>query len=323
VSRLKRVAVTALGTCGLVVATATPAWAGGGHGVSGSVGYNPSSIGALVNVLSGSPGGGSGPAPGGYAGGGNHSSGGGGSGHSSGGGGGPTGPPPYIYLPTGLVPGPNGQQGLYAVVNPNNTSGANTAACGGTAFCFVPMGGPTPAAVKGPTGPPPPSPGQLALQAANQLNLVAPRIQTSPNTLDGHSPDTPVNFLTWLWLGGGLSPQSVTASAGGVSATTTATPTSQVSFEMGDGGSVSCNGPGTPWSLALDPTGGGADPSGCAYTYHQSTDGRGPFTITATVGYTVSWTSNVGQSGTLPGLTARSSAALNVDQIESVVTRSS
>lgn len=321
-SRLRRSAFTALATCGLVVGTAAPAWAIANRDASGSVSYNPSGIGALVNVLSGSPGGGSGPTPGGYAGGGNHSSGGGGSGHSSGGGGGPPGPPPYIYLPTGLVPGPNGQQGLYAVVNPNNTSGANSAACGGTAFCFVPMPGPAPAP-KGPTGPPPPSPGQLALQAANNLNLVVPSIHTSPNTLDGHSPDTPVNFLTWLWLGGGLSPQSVTASAGGVSATTTATPTRQVSFEMGDGGSVSCNGPGTPWSLALDPTGGGTDPSGCAYTYHQSTDGRGPYTVTATVGYTVSWTSNVGQRGTLPGLTARSSAALNVDQIESVITRSS
>lgn len=319
--RLRRSAFTALGTCGLVVGTAAPAWAIANRDVSGSVSYNPSGIGALVNVLSGSPGGGSGPTPGGYSGGGNHSSGGGGSGHRSGGGGGPTGPPPYIYLPTGLVPGPNGQQGLYAVVNPNNTSGANTAACGGTAFCFVPMGGPTPAATKGPTGPPPPSPGQLALQAASNLNLSAPAIHTGPDTLAGHSPDAPVNFLIWLWLEqGGYGPQSVTASAGGVSATTTAIPTGQVTFDMGDGGSVTCNGPGTPRSLAIDPTGTTPSPSGCSYTYHHSTDQRPPYTITATINFAVHWTSNVGQSGTLPGLTASSSTPLNVDQIESVIT---
>lgn len=306
-----------------MMATAAPAWANGTISTSGSVGYNPSSVGSLVNVLLGSPGGGGGG--GGSPSAGSHGSGGGPSGGSRGGGsgGGPTGPPPYLYLPTGLVPGPNGQgQGLYAVVNPNNTAGANTAACGGTAFCFVPMGGAT-ASAPGATGPPPPSPGQLALEAANKLNLTAPAIHTGPDTLDGHSPDAPVNFLTWMWLDqGGYGPQSVTASAGGVSATTTATPIGQVTFDMGDGGSVTCQAPGTVRSLAIDPTASAPSPSGCSYTYHHSTDGRGPYTITATIGFAVHWTSNVGQSGTLPGLTASSSTGLNVDQIESVITGS-
>lgn len=231
-----------------------------------------------------------------------------------GGGGGGGGTPPVFVFPSSFALGPNGQTNGNWVCPANITT---TPGC-----TWVPNTPNTPA------GPGAPSAVTLAVEAANRLALPTPAIHTNPDSLQGHSPDTVVNFSTWLWLDpGAYRPVSVTASAGGVSATTTATPTGVV-WDMGDAnpsegipaGVVNCNGPGTPWSSAVDPSGEGPDPSGCEYTYHYSTDNRPPYIVTATISYDVSWRASTGQGGTLPGLQSSSTEDLNVDQIESVIT---
>lgn len=143
--------------------------------------------------------------------------------------------------------------------------------------------------------------------------LTIPTIDLKVDVVPGHSPNTSVRFLAWLWVTPrDWKPQSVSASAAGVTAKTTATPTS-VLWQMGDGGSVTCTGPGSPWSMRVDPTGIGPDPSGCAYTYHRSTEARGPYKITATIRWSVNWTSNVpGEGGALPELHTSPSMLLNI-----------
>src|SRR5437588_771114 len=60
--------------------------------------------------------------------------------------------------------------------------------------------------------------------------------------------DQLVELPTWLWIDPNQwRPVSATATAGPVSSTVTATP-KHVVWKMGDGFSVICNGPGTPYA---------------------------------------------------------------------------
>jgi hypothetical protein len=157
------------------------------------------------------------------------------------------------------------------------------------------------------------SPAALARQALASAALPAVSIGTSPPTAS-----LLVNFPTFLYLGGGWAPVSALASAGGVSATVTATPSS-VTWSTGDGGSVTCAGPGAPY----DPSESFAsqDPPLCGYTYRRSSAAApgGVFTLTATVAYTVTWTA-VGApgGGALPALTRSASVGVAVGEIQVV-----
>jgi len=62
---------------------------------------------------------------------------------------------------------------------------------------------------------------------------------------------------------------AATAAAGAVSVTAVAKPVAVV-WEMGDGGTVTCTGPGTPFPVGADPKSASPD---CGYTYrHRSLD---------------------------------------------------
>ena len=131
--------------------------------------------------------------------------------------------------------------------------------------------------------PPAVDPAVLAQQALSRTPLGAPDIGLNPPA----NRDQLVGVTTWLWLNGGSwSPMTASASAGGVSVTTTATP-EQVVWSMGEGHSVTCAGPGT----AYDPSQPEAKPS-CAATYSRSSAGQpgGAFVITVTESWQVAWT---------------------------------
>ena len=116
-----------------------------------------------------------------------------------------------------------------------------------------------------------------------------------------------VNLPTWLWIDAGMwHSYSVTASVGPVSATAVATP-SEVTWSMGDGSVVLCDGPGTPY----DPTVAPGQWTRCAHAYAVSSAGQpspdgnandGAFGVRATIDWSVSWsvTGAVG-GGSLPG----------------------
>lgn len=156
-------------------------------------------------------------------------------------------------------------------------------------------------------------PAELARQARASIPIAAPGIETSPDA----DQQTFAQMTTWLWIDGSWwKSYSATASAGSVSATVMARPVS-ASWSTGDGGNVTCDGPGVEWRRGLDD-----DDTYCSHVYRQSSAGRDSdaFPLTVTVSFEVSWSSNVGSGGTLEGLERSSSRSLRVGEIQAVET---
>ncbi len=159
---------------------------------------------------------------------------------------------------------------------------------------------------------PVPSPQQLAEQARSQLRLPSPMIASSP------AGKQLVRLPTWLWLNRAMwQPHLATATVPAVSVTATATPTS-VSWSTGDGTTVSCTGPGTPF-----PAGGAAQAASpdCGHTYQRSSAGNPGerFAITATVSWRVTWAGG-GATGAFPDLTTSVAASLRVAEAQALGT---
>jgi hypothetical protein len=174
--------------------------------------------------------------------------------------------------------------------------------------------------------PPPglgPDPEQLAQQALNTLTIPGPTTGRYPaGTLKDGRPYTVVGpAYTWYWTDPTrFQTLSATAAAGGISSTVTVTP-SALTFTPGDGASaVSCAGPGVAWNQSDGVW--AASPSGCDYQYPHSSihDPNGEVTATYGIRWTITWTSNVGDNGTLPNLTTTATSTFAVAEVESVVT---
>ena len=162
-------------------------------------------------------------------------------------------------------------------------------------------------------------PYMLAMDAERSIQLPNPQIDFSP------SGPAVVNLPTWLWVGASLWHSfTVSASAAGVTTTAVAMPRS-VSWKMGDGSDIVCNGPGTPYNSSMSEA---AQTPTCAYTYQRSSAGQpspdgdpndGSYSVTATVEWTVSWSATGAPGGgPLPDLETSSTASLRVEQVESV-----
>lgn len=161
---------------------------------------------------------------------------------------------------------------------------------------------------------PRPSPRQLALTARSRLTLPEPHIQTSPATTQL------VGLPTWLWVDrASWNPRSATASVPGVSVTVTATPVS-ATWSLGDGATVNCQGPGTPFTVGNDPQAASPD---CGHTYRESSAGRPDeaFPSSTTVRWTIAW-SGGGQSGTFADMITTASAAFRVAESQAINTGS-
>ena len=169
---------------------------------------------------------------------------------------------------------------------------------------------------------PPPDPAVAGAQAASELQLPVPTLTLSPATT-GY-----VNLAEWLWINAtvwhSLSTTAQACNTGGcITATATATP-SYVTWDTGDGSTVTCNGPGTPYNPSLPAT---AQSTTCSHTYATTSAGQpspdgnpndAAFPITATITWTVAWAGPDGSAGALPSLTTRGATSLEVAQIESV-----
>ncbi|MCZ3385467.1 MAG: hypothetical protein LH630_00505 [Actinomycetia bacterium] len=169
------------------------------------------------------------------------------------------------------------------------------------------------------------SPGELAVQAANYLPLPAPAVHHNPDQADGR-PQTVVGVPTWLWVAeGSFSTLRQTTSAGGVSATVTASPVKTIcttGSEHAPG--LVCPGPGVPYDPSREPEG---QSTYCSTVYSRSSAAQpqtGPlpndryFTGTATTVWRVSWTGSGGTQGTLPDLRRTSTFRLAVAEIQAV-----
>jgi hypothetical protein len=91
-----------------------------------------------------------------------------------------------------------------------------------------------------------------------------------------------------------------------------------VTWQLGDGTSLTCTGPGTVWT-----PGAPEDGTDCSHTYRRSSAGRpgGTFPITATVRLTVTWSSNAPFGGALPAIDRPASLDVVVGEIQAIGTR--
>lgn len=157
-------------------------------------------------------------------------------------------------------------------------------------------------------------PYQLALDALASVGIAPPAIRTSPS----ENGRLYVQVPTWLWLDSTWwQTYEATANTGRVWSTVRATPVA-TTWELGDGRTVSCRGPGTPWRRGLT-----EDASTCTHTYHRSsaTQPGGTYDLEATVTFEVSWTSNVTDGGTLPAISRTSTLDVEVGEIQAIGTR--
>lgn len=190
---------------------------------------------------------------------------------------------------------------VYRDVRTNKETGETTVVASGCERPSTP-GSPAPAGGGGGAPAPPPSPGALAVQALNRTPLPAPSMAMSP----GGTIPLLVNLPTFLWIDPAQwRPVTASASAGAVTSTVTATP-QRVVWDMGQGDTVTCDGPGAAYVPSLSDD---AQPSDCKFTYRASS-ARTPdktFTVTATVEWSVTWTASGAPGGGNLGISRRSS----------------
>ena len=129
-----------------------------------------------------------------------------------------------------------------------------------------------------------------------------------------------VGAPVYMWTGRGpatFGPQVLIGSAGGVTITATAK-VDRIVWDMGDGASVTCRTPGTPYE---DRYGFAMSPD-CGHRYSRTSAGRSgnAYPVTATSFWLVDWTGPGGSSGQIP-LTLSSSTAIQVGELQALVTR--
>ncbi|GGJ89759.1 hypothetical protein GCM10010123_19470 [Pilimelia anulata] len=153
------------------------------------------------------------------------------------------------------------------------------------------------------------SPAVLAQQAVARLPITGPAIGTAPRR-DGSGL---VGLPVWLWTTVSprtWGPATATASAGGITVTATAN-ASRIEWQMGDGQSVTCTTPGTPYKASA----AGATSPDCGYVYRTPSKSQpdGKYTITAVTTWRVTWAGG-GQSGELT-TTRQSTTAVDVKEL--------
>ena len=151
-----------------------------------------------------------------------------------------------------------------------------------------------------------PNPALVALDLAEQAyaRLVVPLPDPVSNPPDGRAV---VNIPVWFWVSD-WTVRTESASAGGVTATVTASPL-RTRWTTGDGATLTCDGPGTAYDPARSPQ---VQHSDCTHTYSARSGG---LTDTATTTWSVTYAATNGQSGDLGNVTRSTNLPLDVRQL--------
>ena len=160
---------------------------------------------------------------------------------------------------------------------------------------------------------PPVPPEAIRDVAAARLEPAPPDPETSPPL----ARQTFVQVPTWLWLDPATwAPLEVTETRGLTTVTVRATPT-QARWVMGDGGEVTCLGPGVAWV-----SGASEDDTDCTYTYLHSSYGQpgGRFEASVTVTWEFEWWINDVYQGTFGTVDVSTSFVVAVAEIQAVET---
>lgn len=148
-----------------------------------------------------------------------------------------------------------------------------------------------------------PSPREVAQLAVDQMDLQAINIGIAPEPGDGSVGI--VGMPVWMWAATPdshtVGPTTASASAGGITVTATARLRS-LTWDMGDGTTVTCNNAGTPYKASY----GNRKSPDCGHVYASSSSTKSgeKFKVTATSDWVITW-QGAGQTGTirLNGLT--------------------
>jgi hypothetical protein len=149
--------------------------------------------------------------------------------------------------------------------------------------------------------------------------MEAPRLATNPPAGAPAIVDLPVFVAVENWQGELTDSQCVL----GVCVDITASPT--LDFHPGESAApvLHCDPPGTRFDAVRgDAVAQASAPGACAYPYRQRTGvgGRpGEWPGVVTVRWSVSWNSNVGASGSFPGLSFSTAAPRVVNEVQTVV----
>lgn len=161
-----------------------------------------------------------------------------------------------------------------------------------------------------------PTPSKTVVQTAkDKAAPPAPRIRLSPS--ERH--EQIVQLPTWMWVEDrAWKTHTARAEAGRAWAEARAVPT-RVIWNMGNGDTVVCNGPGKPYDTHRP---GDAQSSNCTYTYETSSAGRphDRYTVSATVVYRVTWKGSNGSGGSLGEIHKTSSTPVRVAEIQALDT---
>jgi hypothetical protein len=159
-----------------------------------------------------------------------------------------------------------------------------------------------------------PSAEAIARQVYDEVPLVVPQPHTSPPA----DAQQLVGFPVWLWVDGTVWRSfEAHASIAGVSVSVVAQPKT-LTWDMGDGTSLSCAGPGIAWTDAT-PDG---QQSECSHVYQFVSDRQpsGRYPARVTVAWTVTWSASTGESGTLPEASRSTTFSLDVGERQAVIT---
>jgi hypothetical protein len=148
----------------------------------------------------------------------------------------------------------------------------------------------------------------LARQAYRQLPLLYPQPYTAPPA----NMTQLVGVRTWFWIDPNQwQARSATASVPGLSATVTARP-AEVRWDTGDGTTITCDGPGTPYDPDRPDS---LQHSDCSHVFEHD----GEHDVRATIVWQVRWTASDGTSGTLPDVTRATQFPLQAQERQAVI----
>ena len=160
---------------------------------------------------------------------------------------------------------------------------------------------------------PPVSPVVLRDRAMARIDPPAPTPVTSP-PLERFAV---VRLPTWLWLDSAYwQPVEVSETQGSLTVTVRATPI-EADWVMGDGGGVTCAGPGVEWRSGLE-----EEDTVCSYTYLHSSYGveDGRFDASVTVVWEFEWWLNGGYQGSFGSVDVSTPFGVAVGEIQAIET---
>ncbi|MET9300692.1 hypothetical protein ABZX66_15325 [Micromonospora aurantiaca] len=157
-----------------------------------------------------------------------------------------------------------------------------------------------------------PSYQELAQRAIAEMNLNGPNIGIAPQPNGAGLVGLPI----WLWNRASPStwgPITRTAAVPGRSVTATAR-AQKIVWSMGDGNSVTCTKPGTPFQ----PSYGNRRSPDCGYDGYRrpsSTQAGGRYTVTATTSWLITWSGGGGNTGS-QSIDLSSATTIDIDELQ-------